>query len=81
MQGLIIDLEDATQSLPGRITPDSVLKNLEGWDSLAFVSFISAVQERYGVELRAEDLLACETVTDLHNMLTGKATLAGSVVI
>lgn len=81
MQGLIIDLEDATQSLPGRITPDSKLKSLEGWDSLAFVSFISAVQERYGVDLSAEDLLSCDTVTDLHTLLTGKATLSGAVVI
>ncbi len=78
MQALIIDLEDATQSLPGRITPDTALRTLEGWDSLAFVSFTSAVHERLGVELRAEDLLACETVRDLHHMLADKATLAGS---
>lgn len=81
MQGLIIDLEDATQSLPGRIQPDTVLKSIEGWDSLAFVSFISAVQDRYGVELSAEELLACETVSELHTMLMGKATLSGTVVI
>jgi acyl carrier protein len=81
MQGLIIDLEDAIQSLPGRVTPDTVLKSLEGWDSLAFVSLISAVQDRYGVDLSAEDLLSCETVADLHTMLMGKATLSGSVVI
>lgn len=81
MQGLIIDLEDATQSLPGRIKPDTALKTLEGWDSLAFVSFIAAVQDRFGVDLSAEDLLSCQTVADLHTLLVGKATLTGSVVI
>ncbi|MFT3859617.1 MAG: phosphopantetheine-binding protein [Aquabacterium sp.] len=81
MQGLIIDIEDATQSLPGRIGPETVLKSIEGWDSLAFVSFIAAVQDRYGVELSAEDLLSCRTVTDLHHLLSGKATLSGTVVI
>lgn len=81
MQGLIIDLEDATQSLPGSIRPETELKTLEGWDSLAFVSFIAAVQDRFGVDLTAEDLLSSQTVADLNTLLAGKATLAGSVVI
>jgi acyl carrier protein len=73
MQGLITDLEDATQSMPGAIKADTVLRSLEGWDSLAFVSFISAVDERYGVMLAAEDLMACHTVADLHHLLISRA--------
>lgn len=72
MQGLITDLEDATQSLPGKILPETVLKRIEGWDSLALVSFIAAVDDRYGVELSVEDLSECDTVADLHAMLLRK---------
>ncbi len=74
MQGLITDLEDATQSMPGAIKPDTVLRSLEGWDSLAFVSFSTAVGVRFGVTLSSDDLLHCETVGDLHALLMGKVT-------
>ena len=42
MQGLIADIEDATQNLPGKIGPDTILRRIEGWDSLALVAFIEA---------------------------------------
>jgi acyl carrier protein len=73
MQGLITDLEDATQSIPGTVHPHTVLKTLDGWDSLAFVSFSTAVGDRFGVRLSSDDLLACDTVADLHDLLLGKA--------
>jgi acyl carrier protein len=74
MQGLITDLEDATQSIPGTVHPHTVLKTLDGWDSLAFVSFSTAVGARFGVTLSSDDLLHCETVGDLHALLMGKVT-------
>ncbi len=73
MQGRITDLEDATQSIPGSIHPHTVLKTLDGWDSLAFVSFSTAVGARFGVTLSSDDLLACEVVADLHGLLLSKA--------
>ena len=73
MQGLIADIEDATQNLPGKIGPDTILRRIEGWDSLALVAFIEAVDERYGIEVAVEDLTECETVADLHAMLQGKS--------
>jgi acyl carrier protein len=72
MQGLITAIEDATQSLPGKIRADSALQAMEGWDSLGMVSFISLVAERHGVELAVEDLQECATVTDLLAMLQRK---------
>ncbi len=72
MQGLITAIEDATQSLPGKVRPDMALQGMEGWDSLGMVSFISLVAERHGVELAVEDLQECATVTDLLDMLQRK---------
>lgn len=73
MQGLIMELEDAIQALPGRITPETPLRTLDGWDSMGLVAFISAVSERYGVELMVEDLRSSETLADLHALLVQRA--------
>ena len=72
MQELIIGIEDATQSLPGLVKPDTVLRAMEGWDSLGVVSFISLLAERHGVEVAVEDLQECPTVKDLFDMLVRK---------
>jgi acyl carrier protein len=69
MQEMITDLEDATQSLPGLIKPETVLGTMAGWDSLGVVAFITAVAERYQVELAADALKACATVADLHALI------------
>lgn len=71
MERLIADLEDATQNLPGRIKPDTVLTAIDGWDSIGVVAFISALAERYPVDLPADSFRACVTVADVHEMLQG----------
>ena len=54
-------LEEATMSDPGTIAPDASLPDVEGWDSMGMVMFISLVTERYGVELSAHDIRECTT--------------------
>jgi acyl carrier protein len=73
MQNLIMELEDAIQALPGKIKPDTPLNTLDGWDSMGLVAFISAVSERYGVELMVEDLRSSATLADLHELLVQRA--------
>lgn len=53
VQGL---LEEATLSDPGTVQPAAELAELEGWDSMGMVMFITLVTERYGVELTVHDL-------------------------
>lgn len=69
MERLIADLEDATQNLPGRIKPDTVLTAIDGWDSIGVVAFITALAERYPVDVPADSFRDCVTVADLHEML------------
>ena len=48
-----------------RITRESRLVNDVGLDSVAFAVGIAAIEDRLGVALAEEDLLACETGTFL----------------
>ncbi len=72
IQALITLLEDATQNLPGVITADTALAGLEGWDSMGLVAFVQLVGEQARIELDAEALATCRTVSALHTMVTDK---------
>lgn len=52
-------IEEATQALPGTVSPKTELGTLDGWDSMGLVIFIELVQSKAGVELSVHDLRAC----------------------
>lgn len=58
-------LEEATMSDEGAIAPEASLPDMEGWDSMGMVMFISLVTEKYGVELSAHDIRECTTAEAL----------------
>jgi acyl carrier protein len=74
IQTLITLLEDATQNLPGSVTAQTSLAALEGWDSMGLVAFVQLVCEQVNIELDAEALGTCRTVTELFTMVTDKLT-------
>ena len=47
------------------LTGNETLKDLDGWDSLAVVSFMAMVHENYGVQVAPKDMRSCNTVNDL----------------
>lgn len=62
-------LDEITEAAPGTVKGTETLRALEGWDSLALVSFIAVVDERFGVTLPAAKLQKCTTVEDLVALL------------
>lgn len=64
-QSIVELLEEATLSDPGAINAEESLHEVEGWDSMGMVMFISLVGERYGVELTVHDLRECSTAEAL----------------
>lgn len=62
-------IEEATEGAPGSISDDMVLTALEGWDSLAVVSLMALVDERFEVLLAPEAIRRCTTVADLVALL------------
>lgn len=51
------------------VTMDTVLGDLEEWDSLSYVSFISMANAALGKKLTVKDLKTANTVADLYAMV------------
>ena len=55
---------------PQALTLETKLAELEQWDSMAMISFISAADAQYKVKIAAQKLNHCITVQDLVGLLS-----------
>ena len=58
----LLDSED-------EITMESMLGNIEEWDSLSYVSFLAMANVSEGKKLAPEDVRAAQTIGDLFELL------------
>lgn len=58
----IMDTED-------EITMDSVLADIEEWDSLSYVGFLSLCASRAEKKVNAPEVREANTIRDLYNLL------------
>jgi acyl carrier protein len=56
-----------------RVTPDSRLVDDVGLDSVAFAVGMVAIEDKLGVVVNEQELLGCDTVGDLENVIRAKA--------
>ena len=61
----MMDILDCEQE----ITMDSILADIEEWDSLSFVSFLAMADASYGKSVLAKDVRIAETTGDLYNLI------------
>ena len=61
----IIDVMDIEEE----ITADTVLEDLEEWDSLSLVSFMAMSNAAYGKKVAAADVKMAKTVADLYELV------------
>ena len=54
-----LELEDASN-----INAQTDFKSLDDWDSLASLSIISMVDDRFGVTINKKEVRACDTIED-----------------
>jgi acyl carrier protein len=55
-----------------RVTPDSRLVDDVGLDSVAFAVGMVAIEDKLGVVINEQELLGCDTVGDLENVIRAK---------
>jgi acyl carrier protein len=67
-------LEEASESDENSLSEETLLEELESWDSLAIVSFIALVDEHLEVTLSPDKLANAKTVQDLIVMVGAKIT-------
>jgi acyl carrier protein len=65
-------LEEPPES--GTLKGDELCADLEGWNSLAVLSFIAAVNKNYGLTLQPAKLFNCRTVNDVVDLVINSAT-------
>ncbi len=55
-----------------RVTPNSRLVDDVGLDSVAFAVGMVAIEDKLGVVINEQELLGCDTVGDLENVIRAK---------
>lgn len=66
MKDVILKLiSDAVGKTPEDFDMDTVIKDIDGFDSLQFVMLISELQEDYNIEIPLDKALEAETIGDL----------------
>jgi len=54
------------------VKPEDVLKQLDGWDSLAVLSVLALADSKYGASIKADEIRAVVTAADLANLVESK---------
>lgn len=61
----MIDILDCEQE----VTMETVLADLEEWDSLSFVSFMAMANAAYGKKLLPTDVKMAKNIADLYELV------------
>jgi acyl carrier protein len=69
---LIEILRDDLNIDVSRVTPESRLVDDVGLDSVAFAVGMVAIEDKLGVVVNEQELLGCDTVADLENVIRAK---------
>lgn len=65
---LLLVLEELFYLQPGTLTGKEALKDFSYWDSMATLSFMSALDEKFGVQAAPDDIVKCKTIDDLISL-------------
>ena len=65
-------LDKVTESAPGTIKGGELLRNINGWDSLATLGLIAALDRQFGVTVPAAHLAEAASVEDLAALVAHK---------
>lgn len=55
------------------LTQDQNLEEIEDWDSLAKITFVSWVDQNLGITLYTHDMQQCQTIADVVSLLEEKS--------
>ncbi len=65
----IIALEEMMDLEHGSITSDTMLSDLEDWDSVAFLSFIALLDDEFDKQIQGSVIRQQKTVGDLMRLM------------
>lgn len=62
-------LEEILEQEPGTLTPETVLEDLDEWDSIALISFIAMMDDEFHKVVSGATVRSQKTVADLMNLM------------
>ncbi|CAM4152393.1 acyl carrier protein [Campylobacter armoricus] len=62
---MIQALEDILMLNPGELKEDSILKDYEDWDSLAFLNLMALFDSKFNMNITSEEISNLKTVNDI----------------
>ena len=62
-------LEEMLELDENTLTPDTILEDLDEWDSIAILSVIAMMDDEFSKQVKGVDVKACEKVSDLLAMM------------
>lgn len=66
-------IADLTHNNPASVSSKSSSQNLEGWDSVAQINIIVAIEQEFGVAFSAEEMHSLSSVEAIMQSLTALA--------
>ena len=67
-------IKDAFEQPPEDLVLSSVLRDLDGWDSLTSVMLVAEIYADYRVQISSDEMRYCQTVADLMSAVETKLT-------
>ena len=64
-----LDVLDEILDTEEPVTMDTVLEDLEEWDSISFVSFAALANSAFGKTLNSSTIMEAKTVADLYALV------------
>jgi len=71
-----LKLDEMLDLAPGTLQGAEALEGLEGWDSVAVITFIALADSEYGVMAPPKEIAACRTVSSLADLIARHRTPA-----
>ena len=59
------------------ITPETMIADVPEWTSVAWLTIMALLDDRYGVQLEAKEIRGFKTVKDAVDCITSKAGVTG----
>src|ERR1700677_1454069 len=61
-----------------RLTDESNASNVEGWDSLAHINLVVAIEKRYNIKFALAELRSLNNVGEMADLIVKKTSLQGA---
>ena len=69
-------LEETIDLKPNTLTGHEALGDLAGWDSMSTMAFIATVDKAVGLPLRGNQVVRCQTVAELLDLVVPQSRAA-----